>query len=46
METVVCRLTVFFEEPFWVGVYERVTEGRLEAARVVFGDEAEGLSGV
>jgi hypothetical protein len=39
MDTVVCRLTVFFEDPFWVGVYERTSRSGLEAARVVFGDE-------
>ena len=36
---VVSRLTVYFEDPFWVGVYERETGGGLEAARVVFGAE-------
>lgn len=33
------RLTVYFEPPFWVGVYERVCGGKLEAARIVFGGE-------
>jgi len=33
------KLTVFFEEPFWVGVFERVSGGNLEVARVVFGSE-------
>lgn len=33
------RLTVYFEPPFWVGVWERVSEGRLEAAKVTFGAE-------
>ncbi len=32
-------LTVFFDEPFWVGVYERVNDGKLEASRIVFGSE-------
>lgn len=31
--------TVFFDEPFWVGVYERVNDGKLEASRIVFGSE-------
>lgn len=39
MERVSTKLTVFFEEPFWVGVYERVTDERLEAAKVTFGAE-------
>lgn len=33
------KLTVFFDDPFWVAVYER-TEGKtLAAARMVFGAE-------
>lgn len=32
-------LTVFFDEPFWVGVYERTENGKLEVCRVVFGAE-------
>ncbi|MDY4609544.1 MAG: YjdF family protein [Sphaerochaetaceae bacterium] len=38
-EAVVCVFTVFFEDPFWVGVSERVCDGRLETARIVFGAE-------
>ena len=33
------KFTVYFEDPFWVGVYERSQDGKLEAARVVFGAE-------
>ena len=33
------KLTVFFEEPFWVGVFERVCEGKLSASKVIFGGE-------
>ncbi|MDE6739125.1 MAG: YjdF family protein [Lachnospiraceae bacterium] len=33
------RLTVFFEEPFWVGVFERVSEGKLSVCKVTFGAE-------
>ncbi len=32
-------LTVFFEGPFWVGVFERVEDGKLSVCRVVFGSE-------
>ena len=39
METVLIRLTVYFDDPFWVGVFERHTEGRLEVSRVVYGAE-------
>ena len=33
------KLTVFFEEPFWVGVFERIEDGRLSVAKVIFGAE-------
>ena len=33
------RLTVFFEDPFWVGIFERYDGGKLSACRVVFGAE-------
>ncbi|MCR4589795.1 MAG: YjdF family protein [Lachnospiraceae bacterium] len=39
MEKCQGRLTVFFEDPFWVGVFERVQNGRLSAAKTVFGAE-------
>ena len=34
-----CSLTVFFEDPFWVGVFERVIDGNLSACKVTFGAE-------
>lgn len=33
------KLTVFFEEPFWVGVFERVSNGKLSVCKVTFGAE-------
>lgn len=39
MEKVAAVFTVFFEDPFWCGVYQRQEGNRLEAARVVFGPE-------
>ena len=33
------EFTVFFEDPFWVGVYQRAEDGGLRACRVVFGAE-------
>ena len=33
------RLTVFFEEPFWIGVFERISEGKLSVCKVTFGTE-------
>ena len=39
MDKVSGKLTVFFEEPFWVGVFERVSEGNLSVCKVMFGAE-------
>lgn len=39
MKAVSVRLTVFFDDPFWVGVFERVENGKLCACRVTFGAE-------
>ncbi|MBQ5970339.1 MAG: YjdF family protein [Clostridia bacterium] len=33
------RLTVFFEDPFWVGVFERYDSGALSVCKVTFGAE-------
>lgn len=33
------KLTVFFEDPFWVGVFERIENGKLSVAKVTFGAE-------
>ena len=32
-------LTVFFEDPFWVGVFERFEDGKLSVCKVTFGAE-------
>ena len=39
MDKVCGRLTVFFEDPFWVGVFEHVEDGKLSVAKVIFGAE-------
>lgn len=39
MDKVSGKLTVFFEEPFWVGVFERIENGQLSVAKVTFGAE-------
>ncbi len=39
MDQITARLTVFFEEPFWVAVYERNCGGKLEAGKITFGTE-------
>ena len=33
------KLTVYFEEPFWVGIFERIEDGKLFVAKVTFGAE-------
>ncbi len=39
MDKVSGKLTVFFEELFWVGVFERVSDGKLSVCKVTFGAE-------
>lgn len=36
MGTVVSRLTVLFEDPFWIGLYEREYNGRYEVCKITF----------
>ena len=33
------KLTVYFENPFWVGVFERIENGKLSVCKVTFGSE-------
>ena len=39
MDSDLTRLTVFFEAPFWVGVFERFEGGTLSVCRITFGAE-------
>lgn len=39
MDKVSGKLTVFFEDPFWVGVFERISGGKLSVCKVTFGAE-------
>ena len=39
MRTATCRVTVYFDDPFWAMLYEREGEGWYEASRTVFGAE-------
>lgn len=39
MNKVSGKLTVYFEAPFWVGVFERIEDGKLSVAKVTFGAE-------
>ena len=42
MDKVSGKLTVFFGDPFWVGVFERVSDGKLSVCKVTFGAEPKG----
>lgn len=39
MDKCVSKLTVYFEDPFWVGIYERQHENRYEVCKITFGAE-------
>ena len=39
MNKVSGKLTVYFEESFWVGVFEHIEDGKLSVAKVIFGAE-------
>ena len=45
METGKAVLTVLFEDPFWIGVYEREWDGRYEVCKVTFGAEPKDYEG-
>ena len=33
------KLTVYFDDPFWVGVFEHIEDGKLSVCKVTFGAE-------
>ena len=33
------RLTVYYDGALWIGVYERISDGQLEACKITFGAE-------
>ncbi|MBC3516145.1 YjdF family protein [Neobittarella massiliensis] len=37
MDRIECTFTVFFEDSFWVGVYQRQYRGRYQVCKVTFG---------
>jgi hypothetical protein len=39
MKKTTCKLTVFFEDPFWVGIFEREYADKYEVCKVTFGSE-------
>lgn len=34
-----CSLTILFEDPFWIGLYERFGEDKYEVCKITFGAE-------
>ena len=39
MNESISKLTVYFVDPFWVGVFERIENGKLSVCKVTFGAE-------
>lgn len=39
MDSNAIKLTVYFEDPFWVGIFERIENGKLSVCKVTFGAE-------
>ena len=39
MDRVSGKLTIYFENPFWVGIFERIENRKLSVAKVTFGAE-------
>ena len=39
MDKVAGKLTVLFEEPFWIGIFEHISDGKLRVCKVTFGAE-------
>lgn len=39
MSKSIVKLTVVFEDPFWIGLYERENDGKFEVCKITFGAE-------
>ncbi|SFR80214.1 YjdF family protein [Anaeromicropila populeti] len=39
MEKEIVKLQVFFEDPFWIGILEKVSDGKLNVTKITFGAE-------
>ncbi len=39
MNEIICNLTVYFENPFWIGIFERIEDRKLSVTKVTFGAE-------
>lgn len=39
MDKISLQLTVYFENPFWMGMFELVDQSQLQVSRIIFGKE-------
>ena len=39
MQKIESVLTVYFDDPFWVGLYERMADEQLDVCKITFGTE-------
>lgn len=39
MEQLHLKLTVYFDDPFWVGVFELIVDNQLTVSKIIFGKE-------
>jgi len=39
MTQVKAQLSVFFQDPFWIGIYERMENDKIEVCKITFGSE-------
>lgn len=39
MDITVSKFTILFEDPFWIGIYERENNGHYEVCKITFGAE-------
>ena len=46
MDEVISSITVLFDEPFWVAVYERQFGNKYEVCKITFGAEPKDYGGI
>lgn len=39
MDKIKNQLTILFDNPFWVGIFENVSNGNLKVSKIIFGSE-------
>ena len=43
MDKSIGKLTVYFDDPFWVGVFERIEDEKLSVCKITFCSYVDGL---